>query len=117
MAVDVTLAPKQKRPTGEPCCEPIVYPEIDASEAERLARMAKALADPVRVQLIDVLRRHPGKACVCELVPLFDLSQPTLSHHLRVLREAGLVSVERRGLWAYYHVLPGSTEALRSWLS
>jgi ArsR family transcriptional regulator, arsenate/arsenite/antimonite-responsive transcriptional repressor len=71
-----------------------------------------ALGDPVRVQLIDVLRRHAGKACVRELVPLFDLSQPTVSHHLKVLREAGLVGAERRGLWAYYFVVPERVEEL-----
>jgi DNA-binding transcriptional ArsR family regulator len=59
--------------------------------------VAKALGDPVRLQLVDVLRKHAGKVCVCELVPLFDLSQPTVSHHLKVLREAGIVGSEREG--------------------
>ena len=62
-----------------------------------MATVAKALGDPVRLQLVDVLRKHAGKVCVCELVPLFDLSQPTVSHHLKVLREAGIVGSERRG--------------------
>ncbi len=117
MPVDLPLAPRQKRPPGEPCCEPVVHPEIDRAAAIRTAKVAKALGDPIRVQLVDVLRRHPGKACVCELVPLFDVSQPTLSHHLRTLREAGVVGVERRGLWAYYYVEPESLEALHAWLS
>jgi ArsR family transcriptional regulator len=64
-----------------------------------------------------VLRRHAGEVCVCELVPLFDVTQQTLSHHLKKLREAGLVGVERRGLWAYYYVRPDALEELRSWLS
>jgi ArsR family transcriptional regulator len=82
-----------------------------------MAQVAKALGDPVRLQLVDVLRKHAGKVCVCELVPLFDISQPTLSHHLKKLREAGLVDSERRGLWAYYYVLPDATKELSAWLS
>jgi ArsR family transcriptional regulator len=117
MPVDLELAPKQKRPAGEPCCAPVVYPDVEREEAERMAAIAKALADPVRLQLVDVLRKHAGKVCVCELVPLFDLSQPTVSHHLKVLREAGLVDSERRGLWAYYYVIPDALKELSQWLS
>ncbi len=117
MPVDLELAPKRKRPKGQPCCEPVVYPDIDRKRAERLATIAKALGDPIRMQLVDVLAKHAGKVCVCELVPLFDISQPTLSHHLKKLREAGIVGVERRGLWAYYYVNPDAMEALRAWLS
>lgn len=111
------LAPKQKRPAGAACCEPVVYPDIEQGEAERMAEVAKALGDPVRMQLVDVLRKHAGKVCVCELVPLFDLSQPTVSHHLKKLREAGIVGSERRGLWAYYYVKPEALEELSGWLS
>ena len=111
------LAPKQKRAAGEPCCEALVYPAIDRDQAERLAAVAKALSDPVRVQLVDVLRKHPGEVCVCELVPLFDIAQNTLSHHLKKLREAGVVGVVRRGLFAYYYVEPGALEDLTAWLS
>ena len=111
------LEPKQKRPPGEPCCVPLVLPEIDRAHAERLAAVAKALADPIRMQLVDVLRKHAGKVCVCELQPLFDVSQSTLSHHLKKLRDAGIVGVERRGLWAYYYVNPDALEDLASWLS
>jgi ArsR family transcriptional regulator len=82
-----------------------------------MAAIAKALGDPVRVQLVDVLGKHAGKVCVCELVPLFEISQPTLSHHLKVLRDAGLVDSERRGLWAYYYVLPDALKELSAWLS
>ena len=116
MAVDMELLPKQKRPAGEPCCEPVVYPDVERLEAERMATIAKALSDPIRVQLVDVLRKHAGKVCVCELVPLFELSQPTVSHHLKVLREAGIVDSERRGLWAYYYVLPEAMKELSAWL-
>src|ERR687896_366614 len=117
MAVDLDLAPKQKRPAGEPCCEPVAHPAVRPEEAARLAATAKALGDPIRLQLVDVLRRHAGEVCVCELVPLFDLSQPTVSHHLKVLREAGLVGSERRGLWAYYYVKRDALEELKGWLS
>lgn len=117
MAVDLELTPKTKRGAGEPCCEPVVYPDVDREQAERMSAVAKALGDPVRLTLIDVLRKHAGKVCVCELVPLFDLSQPTVSHHLKVLREAGLVASERQGLWAYYYVIPERMQELTSWLS
>jgi ArsR family transcriptional regulator, arsenate/arsenite/antimonite-responsive transcriptional repressor len=116
MAVDLELAPKQKRPAGQPCCDPVVYPDVEREHAERMATIAKALGDPIRLQLVDVLRKHAGKVCVCELVPLFDLSQPTVSHHLKVLRAAGLVDSERRGLWAYYYVIPDAPEELAAWL-
>src|SRR3954447_2076637 len=117
MAVDLELVPKRKRPAGEPCCEPVVYPDVERRQAERMATIAKALGDPIRVELVDVLRKHAGKVCVCELGPLFDVSQPTLSHHLRKLREAGIVSVERQGLWAYYYVNRDALEELSAWLT
>ena len=82
-----------------------------------MAAVAKALGDPIRVQLVDVLRKHAGKVCVCELTPLFDVGQPTVSHHLKVLRDAGIVDSERRGLWAYYYVLREALEELAGWLS
>jgi len=82
-----------------------------------MAAVAKALADPVRLQLVDVLRKHAGKVCVCELVPLFDLSQPTVSHHLGVLRKAGIVASERQGLWAYYYVKTEALEEVSAWLT
>ena|SRR5437870_10966497 len=117
MPTALELAPKRKRPAGVRCCEPLVEPETSVAEAERLAATAKALADPIRLRIVDVLRQHPGKTCVCELIPLFDVSQPTVSHHLKVLRDAGIVGVERRGLWAYYYVIPEAIEELESWLS
>jgi ArsR family transcriptional regulator len=117
MTVDLALAPKRKRAPGEPCCEALVHPDVSTAKADRIAALAKVLSDPVRVQLVDVLRKAPGQVCVCELQPLFDISQPTLSHHLKKLREAGVVGVERRGLWAYYHVLPDAMKELSEWLS
>ena len=117
MAIDLDLVPKQKRAAGERCCEPVVYPDVEREHAIGLAEVAKALGDPIRLQLIDVLRKHAGKVCVCELVPLFDVGQPTLSHHLKKLRDAGLVDSERQGLWAYYYVKPGALDPLAAWLS
>ena len=117
MTIELELAPKTKRAKGERCCEPVVYPDVERAQATRLADTAKALGDPIRLQLVDVLRKHAGKVCVCELVPLFDLSQPTVSHHLKVLRDAGIVDSERQGLWAYYYVTPDSLKELSAWLS
>jgi ArsR family transcriptional regulator len=117
MAVDLDLTPKQKRSPGDACCAPVVYPDVERDQAVRMASIAKALGDPVRLQLVDVLRKHAGRVCVCELVPLFELSQPTVSHHLKVLREAGVVGSERQGLWAYYYVIPDALEELSAWLS
>ena len=117
MSVNLELTPKRKSPNGQPCCEPVVYPDVEREHAARIATVAKALGDPIRLQLVDVLRKHAGKVCVCELVPLFDVSQGTVSHHLKVLREAGIVDSERQGLWAYYYVIPDALTELSAWLS
>jgi ArsR family transcriptional regulator, arsenate/arsenite/antimonite-responsive transcriptional repressor len=117
MSVDLKLAPKQKRAAGERCCEPVVYPDVAREDALRMAEVAKALGDPIRLQLVDVLRKHAGKVCVCELVPLFEIAQPTLSHHLKKLRDAGIVDSERKGLWAYYYVIPDALRELSAWLT
>jgi ArsR family transcriptional regulator len=117
MDANLALEPKTKRPAGDRCCEPVVYPDVRHEEAQRMATIAKALGDPVRLQLVDVLRKHAGKVCVCELVPLFDLSQPTVSHHLKKLRDAGIVGSERKGLWAYYYVIPDALKEFSAWLS
>ncbi len=117
MAVSLELTPKVKRAPGEPSSAPVVFPDVHREQAASIAAVAKALGDPVRVQLVDVLRKHAGKVCVCELVPLFELSQSTVSHHLKVLRRAGLVGSEREGLWAYYYVVPERLEELSAWLN
>jgi ArsR family transcriptional regulator len=117
MAIDIELTPKTKRLAGEPCCEPVVYPDVERDTADRMAVVAKALGDPIRLQLIDVLRKHAGKVCVCELIPLFDVGQSTVSHHLKVLRQAGLVDSERRGLWAYYYVIPEALTEFAAWVA
>jgi ArsR family transcriptional regulator len=115
--MESALAPKTKRAKGELCCEPVVFPDIDVDRALRISAVAKALGDPIRVQLLDVLRRHAGEVCVCELVPLFDVSQPTVSHHLKVLRDAGLVTSQKQGLWVFYRVLPEGLDDLATWLA
>ena len=88
-----------------------------ALDAERIAAVAKALAEPIRVQILDVLRRRGEPLCQCELQPLFDVKQPLLSHHVSKLVGAGLVTVERRHRWAYYSVPPTALEELTAWLS
>jgi ArsR family transcriptional regulator, arsenate/arsenite/antimonite-responsive transcriptional repressor len=103
-------------PAASACCaaEAGLDPALPAG---RIAEVAKALSEPVRVQILDVLRRSPVEVCQCELVPLFDIPQPTLSHHIKKLTDAGLVTVERRHKWAYYSLAPDAFEELTAWLS
>jgi ArsR family transcriptional regulator len=110
------LSPRERQAGG--CCEAPVEPELSASAAVALAATVKALADPTRLRIVDTLRKAaPEAVCQCELMPLFDMSQPALAKHLKVLVSAGVIGTERRGLWAYYYMLPGSTEELTAWLS
>ena len=104
-------------PRANRAASPSSTPTSSATRPSAWPTIAKALGDPIRLQLVDVLRKHAGKVCVCELVPLFDIAQPTLSHHLKKLREAGIVDSERRGLWAYYYVIPDALEEFTTWLS
>ncbi|HEY3480239.1 MAG TPA: metalloregulator ArsR/SmtB family transcription factor, partial [Streptomyces sp.] len=90
---------------------------LEASDAVDLARMFKALSDPVRLRLLSLITSHEGgEACVCDLTGPFDVSQPTISHHLKVLREAGLVDCERRANWVYYWVIPHTMTRLSALL-
>ncbi|MFB6582142.1 MULTISPECIES: ArsR/SmtB family transcription factor [unclassified Streptomyces] len=99
------------------CCSPMVREPLDEEAAAALAKMFKALSDPVRLRLLSLIASHEGgEACVCDLIGPFDVSQPTISHHLKVLREAGLVGSERRGTWVYYWVLPAALAQLSSLL-
>jgi ArsR family transcriptional regulator len=87
------------------CCAPLVHEPISADAAERVAPLLKALADPVRLRLLSLVASHAdAEACVCDLNEAFDLSQPTISHHLKVLHEAGLLDRTKRGVWVYYQV-------------
>lgn len=98
---------------NEPCCTPLVREPVTADWASDLARMFKALGDPVRLQLLSRVASHSGgEACVCDLSVGLDLTQPTISHHLKVLREAGLLECERRGTWVYYWVVPAALTQL-----
>ncbi len=112
----VAASPHLIGPTAGACCAPStgLDPALDAT---RIAAVAKALAEPLRVSILDVLRRHGEPVCQCELRPLFDISQPLLSHHVSKLVAAGLVSVERRHKWAYYSVSPEALKELTAWLS
>ncbi|HZP54591.1 metalloregulator ArsR/SmtB family transcription factor [Actinocrinis sp.] len=100
------------------CCTPLAREPLGEADAKSLAAMFKALSDPVRLRLLSLIASHEGgEACVCDLAGPFDVTQPTISHHLRVLREAGLIDCERRGTWVYYWVLPQALEQLGSLLS
>jgi ArsR family transcriptional regulator, arsenate/arsenite/antimonite-responsive transcriptional repressor len=117
MSIDMnTPAPVAGGPAAGSCCPPLTALD-PALDAERLAAFAKALAEPVRVNLLDVLRRQAEPLCQCELRPLFGITQPLLSHHMSKLVDAGLVEVERRHKWAYYSVRPDALEELTAWLS
>ena len=96
------------------CCESVLRGPLGQDEAERLAAALKVVADPTRLRLLSLLASHPGgEACVCDLVAPLDLSQPTVSHHLKVLHEAGLLARARRGAWVYYRLLPERLQPLR----
>jgi ArsR family transcriptional regulator len=102
-------------PAASSCCAADVGVD-GALDAARIAQIAGALAEPVRVNILDVLRRSPVEVCQCELVPLFEMPQSTLSHHLKRLVEAGLIVVERRHRWAYYSLAPDALQELTTWL-
>jgi ArsR family transcriptional regulator len=94
------------------CCSPLLKRPLEVEEAERIAPLLKALADPVRLRLLSLVASYAGQeACVCDLNDAFDLSQPTISHHLKVLHEVGLLDRTKRGVWVYYRV---RAEALAS---
>jgi ArsR family transcriptional regulator len=94
------------------CCAPLTAQPLSAEQAETIAPLLKALADPVRLRLMSLIASHEGgEACVCDLNDAFDLSQPTISHHLKVLHDSGLLDREKRGVWVYYRA---RTEALAS---
>ncbi|HWD77262.1 MAG TPA: metalloregulator ArsR/SmtB family transcription factor [Kribbella sp.] len=89
------------------CCSPLAREPLTEPQAAELAKLFKAMADPVRLRLLSLIASHAGgEACVCDLTDAFDLTGPTISHHLKVLRESGLITGERRGTWVYYRVHP-----------
>lgn len=95
------------------CCSPLSRAPISEQDAEQVAPLLKALADPVRLRLMSMVLSSDGaEACVCDLTAAFDLSQPTISHHLKVLHETGLLGREKRGVWVYYQARPEALTAL-----
>jgi ArsR family transcriptional regulator len=97
------------------CCAPLAREPITEEQSRQIAPLLKALADPVRLRLMSmVLSQQGGEACVCDLTPAFDLSQPTISHHLKVLHDAGLLDREKRGVWVYYQAKPQAMAAIVS---
>ncbi|MFJ7497401.1 ArsR/SmtB family transcription factor [Streptomyces sp. NPDC097727] len=103
---------------AEGCCPTLLTAPLDEDRAVELAKVFKALGDPVRIRLLSMIAsREGGEICVCDLTPAFDLSQPTISHHLKLLREAGLIASERRGTWVYYRLLPAMTDRLAAVLT
>ena len=112
------LIPAGSEAGTEACAIPLVCEPIDERAAAGLARMFKALADPVRLRLVSLIGAHQGgEVCVCELTEAFELTQPTISHHLKVLREAGIIASERRRTWVYYRLEPAALERMGALLS
>ena len=98
---------------GLPCCTPLTGTPMSAAQAEQVAPLLKALADPVRLRLVSLIAASAGgEACVCDLNDAFDLTQATISHHLKVLHSAGLLDRDKRGVWVYYAVRPGALAAV-----
>ncbi len=110
--------PVLRADTDAECCTPLVAEPVSAAEAEEMSVLLKAIADPVRLRLVSLIASHQGgEACVCELTGAFELTPPTISHHLKILREAGLIGSERRGTWVYYWINPGELARLSALLS
>ncbi len=107
-------------PAGRPapaCCTPLLREPLSAAEAAGLARVLRALADPARLRIVSLIAAHEGgEACVCDLTRPLGLTQPTVSHHLKVLVEAGILSRDRRGVWSYYALVPGALDAVAALL-
>ncbi len=100
------------------CAIPLVREPVGETTASELAQVFKALADPVRLRLVSMIGAHQGgEVCVCELTTAFALTQPTISHHLKVLREAGIIDFDRRGTWVYYRLVPAALERMAALLS
>jgi ArsR family transcriptional regulator len=105
-------------PLAAACCAPLLREPITASQAADLARLLKALADPTRLRLVSMVAAHDGgEACVCDLTGPLGLTQPTISHHLKILVDAGIFTRDKRGVWAYYALVPSALDALSAVLS
>jgi ArsR family transcriptional regulator len=104
----------KERPHSAGCCAEVLPVRLSAEAAQQFSDDLQILAHPIRMQILDILGRSAGQVCVCDLEAALPVKQPTVSHHLRLLREAGLIECERRGLWAYYFVQREALAALRS---
>src|SRR3954454_1814766 len=104
--------------TAGACCAPLACEPLNAAEADELAPLFKAIGDPVPLRLLSLIACHEGgEACVCALTGAFELTAPTISHHLKLLKQAGLIDCERRGTWVYYRLLPATTDRLAAVLT
>jgi ArsR family transcriptional regulator, arsenate/arsenite/antimonite-responsive transcriptional repressor len=113
-----TVRTRPLLPLAEECCTPLLRQLITGRQAADLARMFKALADPTRLRLVSMVAAHEGgEACVCELTEPLGLTQPTVSHHLKILVDAGIFTRDKRGVWAYYALVPSALDALSAVLS
>jgi ArsR family transcriptional regulator len=109
------MTPRERSAGG--CCAAPVEPDLTPEKTHDLVVIFKALADPTRLRIVDALAKSaPEALCQCELLPLFDMSQPALAKHLKILVNAGVLGSERRGTWAYYFVLPDALKEIKSWL-
>jgi len=110
----VTIQPRPELPLlASQCCTPLLRQPLSSEDAASLARILRALADPTRLQLVSMVAAHEGgEACVCDLTGPLDLTQPTISHHLKILVAAGILSRDKRGKWAYYALVPGALDAV-----
>lgn len=114
--MNTILISKHKRAPGAPPAVSPARPSVDDDRAVRLARYAKALGDPIRIRLVDVLAQHPGELCAAELLPLAGVAKSTLSHHLKTLADAGIIETRHQGLFAYYLVHPRALADLGGWI-
>ena len=118
MTTSASLQDRPVLPLADECCTPLLRQPITASQAADLARLLKALADPTRLRLVSMVAAHDGgEACVCELTEPLGLTQPTISHHLKVLVDAGIFTRDKRGVWTYYALMPSAMNALSAALS
>jgi ArsR family transcriptional regulator len=120
--MNTAVVSNQRRPElplmADECCTPLLREPLTADQAADLARIRKALADPTRLRLVSMVAAHEGgEACVCDLTEPLGLSQPTISHHLKILVDAGIFTRDQRGKWAYYALVPRALDALSAVLS
>jgi len=107
----MTATPTLQSATADDCCEPSIQPALGAEDAKRKAMVFKALADPNRLRLLSMVKAEASsESCVCDLTEPLGLGQPTVSHHLKILVDAGLLHREKRGTWAYYSLVPGALD-------